>query len=108
MGELDTRQFLNISETLLPFASGRNLDLIGEIYGVYRLGQPTASVPASDRNFKFYVRRGTFGAIDKGRDIDVGPVYLPDPVTLKAGDDEVWFPANSSSPGNASNSTASA
>mgnify|MGYP000346385784 CR=1 FL=1 len=37
MGELDTRQFLNISETLLPFASDRNLDLIGEIYGVYRL-----------------------------------------------------------------------
>ena len=30
LGELDTRQFLNISETLLPFASGRNLDLIGE------------------------------------------------------------------------------
>ena len=118
LGELDTRQFLNISETLLPFASGMNLDLIGEIYGVYRLGQQIASVPAGDRNLRFYVRRDTFGHINKGKDIlipagveittinDSGPVYLTDPITLKAGDKEAWFSAKSTSPGNAANVTA--
>lgn len=118
LGELDTRQFLNISETLLPFATGRNLDLIGEIHGVYRLGQQTASVPAGDSNFKFHVRRGTFGDINKQQPIQIpagveittinnsGPVYLADPITLEVSDSEAFFSAKSTAPGNSANATA--
>ena len=34
---MELREFLNLSETLLPFATGANLDLIGEIFGVTRI-----------------------------------------------------------------------
>jgi len=46
--------------------SGDSLDLLGEIYGVPRLGQSSVQSDLADRNFEFYVRRGTFGNINGG------------------------------------------
>src|SRR5437879_4096115 len=65
----ENRQFLNLGETLLPFALGKNLDLIGEIHGVPRILKQTASTDVGDQNFRFYVRTGTFGSINQGKDI---------------------------------------
>jgi len=69
----------------------------------------------SDQNFKFYVRRGTFGDINGGNDIQVpsdiriftgdpnGPVYLADAATLAAGDSSQFFSARSLLSGSAGN-----
>jgi|HubBroStandDraft_4_1064222.scaffolds.fasta_scaffold775368_1 hypothetical protein len=37
LAELENRQFSNIAQSLLPFATDVSLDLLGEIYGVPRL-----------------------------------------------------------------------
>ena len=37
LADLEQRQFANIAQSLLPFATDTNLDLIGEIFGVSRL-----------------------------------------------------------------------
>jgi len=80
---MELREFLNLSETLLPFATAGNLDLIGEIYGVTRLGATTSAVGATDQNFHFYVRTGTFGDINGGlanlRQMLARPVLSPCP-----------------------------
>ena len=119
LGEMELREFLNLSETLLPFATAGNLDLIGEIFGVTRLGATTSSVGATDQNFRFYVRSGTFGDINSGQDIAIpdgvqiftasagGPVYLAYPVTLKATDSSAYFTVRSATPGSAGNAAAS-
>ena len=113
------REFLNLSQTLLPFATDTNLDLIGEIYGVTRIGASAAGVAASDQNFEFYVRTGTFGDINNGQDIVIpdgvsiytaspsGPVYLAYPVTLPAGAASAYFDARAGTPGSAGNAAAS-
>ena len=63
-----------------------------------RIGQSSVVADLSDRNFEFYVRRGTFGDINGGNDIEIpsdvristgdpnGAIYLTDPVTLAAPD----------------------
>ena len=85
---MEGRQFLNIAQSLLPFATDTSLDLIGEIFGVPRLNQQTASVDISEQNFSWYVRHGSFGSINSGKDIVIpsgvriytaaqsGPVYV--------------------------------
>lgn len=115
LGDLENRQFVNMGETLLPFATGTNLDVIGEIFGVPRLQQQTSSVGAGDQNFKFYVRSGTFGDINNGQNIvipagvriltaaDDGPVYLSDSVTLMADQSQAYFSARSLYSGSVSN-----
>ena len=115
MGELETRQFLSVSETLLPFAKGDSLDLIGQIFGVTRIQQADASVAAADGNFTFYVRRGTFGDLNRGQSIaspaDVristgdtaGPVFLTNPVTLASGASRQAFSARALNPGTGGN-----
>jgi uncharacterized phage protein gp47/JayE len=119
LGNMELREFLNLSETLLPFATNANLDLIGEIYGVTRLGATTASVSATDRNFEFYVRSGTFGDINNGQEILIpdgvqiftanpgGPVYLTYPVTLNAGDSSDYVTVRCAVPGSDGNAAAS-
>jgi uncharacterized phage protein gp47/JayE len=69
----------------------------------------------SDQNFEFYVRRGTFGDINNGNDIEIpqdtriftgdpnGPVYLADAMTLAAGDSQAFFSARSLLDGSAGN-----
>lgn len=115
LGELENRQFLNLGETLLPFATGSNLDVLGEIFGVARIQQQASSVAQGDQNFKFYVRAGTFGDINNGQSIvipdgvriltadDGGPVYLASPVTLQAGQSQAYFSAVSLYAGSVSN-----
>ncbi len=97
LGEMETRQFINLSETLLPYATGISLDMLGDIYGVDRLGRQDSQVDAADDNLRFYVRHGTFGDINNGQEIhlpagvritsaaDGGPVYLTEAARLAAG-----------------------
>ena len=80
-----------------------------------RIGQSSVVADLSDQNFKFYVRRGTFGDINGGNDIQVpsdiriftgdpnGPVYLADAATLAAGDSSQFFSARSLLSGSAGN-----
>ena len=53
LAELENRQFANIAQSLLPFATDTSLDLLGEIYGVTRLPQTSATVNIGDQNFEW-------------------------------------------------------
>jgi uncharacterized phage protein gp47/JayE len=119
LAELEGRQFSNIAQSLLPFATDTSLDLIGEIYGVPRLTQQTATVDIGDRNFEWYVRSGTFGSINSGQDIVIpsgvrlytaagvnGPVYIADAVTLPAAASSMPFSATALYSGAAGNGAA--
>jgi len=119
LAELENRQFLNIAQSLLPFATDTSLDLIGEIFGVARLTQQTASVDMGDQNFQWFVRNGTFGSINSGQDIVIpagvriytaagvnGPVYIADAVTLPAAASSMPFSATALYSGAAGNAAA--
>src|ERR1039458_9645530 len=69
MGTLEANAFINLVQTLLPYAAGDTLDFIGKIYNVTRIAQSDATVAQTDNNFQFYVRFGTFGSINNGADI---------------------------------------
>src|ERR1017187_4990036 len=72
IGEMETNEFLNLGETLIHYAAGENLDFIGEIFGVYRLGAQVAKIAQGDQNFRFYAAGGKkFGDINSGSDIIV-------------------------------------
>jgi uncharacterized phage protein gp47/JayE len=71
IGELEARQFINLTQTLLPYATDESLDFLGEIYGVARIPRTDAAVDASEGSFKFYVRTGTFGSINSGQSITI-------------------------------------
>ena len=116
----ETNEFLNLGETLIHYATGQNLDFIGEIFGVYRLGVQIASIAQNDANFKFYVAGGgTFGSINSGQAINIlagtqiltqaagGPIFLTDSsFTLNAGDTQQFFSAYSATPGASANAAA--
>jgi uncharacterized phage protein gp47/JayE len=116
LGEMETRQFINLSETLLPYATGISLDMLGDIYGVARLGRQDSQVDAADDNLRFYVRHGTFGDINNGQEIhlpagvritsaaDGGPVYLTEAARLAAGDSVQAVGVTSYYPGSSGNS----
>jgi uncharacterized phage protein gp47/JayE len=120
IGTMETNEFLNLGETLIHYATGENLDFIGEIFGVYRLGAQVASIAQGDTNFKFYAAGGkTFGDINSGSDITVpagtlimtaaqaGPLFLTDTLfTLHAADKEQFVSAYSASPGSSANAAA--
>jgi uncharacterized phage protein gp47/JayE len=111
LGELETREFVNLGETLLPYATGQNLDFLGEIFGVARLAEQAGSVGSTDQNFRFYVKTGTFADINNGQNIVVpanvrittadpnGPVFLSDPITLLAAQSQTYFSARSATTG---------
>jgi hypothetical protein len=111
IGRSEQAQFYNISQTLLPYATGDSLDAIGQIYGVTRIPRQDGQVMAQDQNFKFYVRSGSFGDINSGNDIyipagvriatldDDGPVYVTSPFLLLASDAMAYFTAKAVSPG---------
>ena len=103
----------------MPFATDTNLDLIGEIFGVPRLTQSTASVDIGDNNFEWYVRSGTFGDINSGQDIVIpsgiyiytaaginGPIYVAVAVTCPAAASSQPFSATSLYSGSAGNAPA--
>ena len=118
LAELESRQFQNIAQSLLPFATDTSLDLIGEIFGVPRLTAQNASVDISEQNFQWYVRNGTFGSINSGQDIIIpagvqiytaaqnGPVYVSSAVSLPAGSSAQSFSAASLYSGAAGNAPA--
>lgn len=121
MGGLESRSYAAIGQSLLPFATGDNLDFLGAVYGVPRLDGSTASSSASDGNFVFYVQSGTFGSINSGNSIIVpagtvlstssasGPTYTTDSaVTLPASMSSVAFSATSTSDGSSGNISARA
>ena len=120
IGEMETNEFLNLGETLIHYATGQNLDFLGEIFGVYRLGIQIASIAQGDTNFKFYVAGGgTFGSINSGQAITVpagtqistaatgGPLFLTDTVfTLQPDDTQQYFSAYAAVPGSSANAAA--
>ena len=55
---METNEFLNLGETLIHYATGENLDFIGEIFGVYRLGAQVASIAQGDKQLPVLCRRG--------------------------------------------------
>lgn len=119
MGELESRQFIAASQLLLPYATGNALDSLGVIYGVQRLQNSDAASPATDGNFEFYVRNGTFGSINNGNPVVIpagtriftqisnGPVYSVDvDTTLLPSVSSKSFSASSLSTGSAGNAAA--
>ena len=48
LGQSEQRQFQNLAHTLIPYATGGSLDLLGEIYGVPRLGQSSVQSDLAD------------------------------------------------------------
>jgi uncharacterized phage protein gp47/JayE len=118
MGQLETRQYLNLSQTLLPYATDDALDMLGEIYGVPRLTRQDATVYSTDNNFQFYVRTGTFGDINNGQDISIpanvqiypqgstNPAYVTQAVVLPAASSAVAFSAIPLLTGSAGNAPA--
>lgn len=117
---LEVGLFQNLAQTLLPYATGNNLDLLGQIFGIPRLPASDASVVSDDGNFEFFVNSGTFGAINNGQDIVVpagtilytaagnnGPAYqTSSAVTLPASSSSVFFDADALQPGSGGNSAA--
>jgi hypothetical protein len=107
LGTMETNEFLNLGQTLIHYATGQNLDFLGEIFGVYRLGQQIASVSQGDTNFRFYVAGGgKFGDINSGSDINLpagtlilspasnSPIFITDTAyTLKATDTQQYVDA---------------
>jgi uncharacterized phage protein gp47/JayE len=71
MGILDSGNYQNLAQTMLPYANEEALDNLGEFFGIPRMGQQDVSVPAGDNNFVFYVRVGTFGSINGGAPITI-------------------------------------
>lgn len=120
LGGLEGRAYSSIGQSLLPYATSDNLDFLGEIYGIPRLDAQTGNSPASDGNFVFYVKDGTFGSINSGNNIVVpagtaistndpnGPVYTTDfTVTLPASSSSQYVSATSVLDGSAGNVQAS-
>jgi len=66
LGILDANKANDLAQALLPYATGSNLDLICQIFGVPRLAAVDASSDASDGNFQFYVRGANSGSINPG------------------------------------------
>ena len=119
MGLSEARKYAALGQTLLPYATGDNLDFVGAIFGIPRLAAQTAASDASDFNFTFYVLSGTFGQINSGQSITVpagtaittalpnGPVYtLDSAVILPANSSSVSFSATSVQDGAAGNTAA--
>jgi uncharacterized phage protein gp47/JayE len=71
MSTLEANAFGNLSQALLPYATGTSLDFIGAIYGVTRIPASNSAVSSTDGTLTFYVQSGTFGSINNGNDIIV-------------------------------------
>jgi hypothetical protein len=116
IGGLESRSFAALGQTLLPYATGDNLDFIGEMFGVPRIQAQTGSSPVSDNNFVFYVQSGNFGNINSGNSITVpagtllstasayGPTYTTNnPILLPSSSNSVPFSATSTTDGSFGN-----
>lgn len=119
MGELESRQFVTVSQNILAYAVGSALDSLGDIYSIPRIQSSDASSPSTDGNFEFFVTSGTFGDINSGHDIIIpagtriftaannGPVYTVDiTTTLPASSSTVAISASSLTTGASGNTSA--
>jgi hypothetical protein len=59
LGILDKNKAGDLAQSLLSDATGTNLDLVCQIFGVTRLASVDASSEATEDNFQFYVLSGT-------------------------------------------------
>ncbi len=69
LGQMYRKFDLNIAQAFVVGAEGIYLDFLGDMVGLGRLGQETATVTSSERNQKFYVESGTFGDINNNSSI---------------------------------------
>lgn len=60
---------LNMVQAFLDGAEGQFLNLIGDMMGVQRLGETSATISSTDQNVRFYVDSGTFGDINGSNSI---------------------------------------
>lgn len=116
MGDLETRQFVAVSQNLLPYATDTALDALGAIFGIQRIAASDSSSPSSDGNFEFFVTTGTFGDVNSGNDIIIpagtriftaatnGPVYTVDiQTTLPNAQSSAFVSASSVTTGSSGN-----
>lgn len=108
---------LNFARAFLSGASGKYLDLLGEILGVPRLGTQLAQASATSAIQKFFVQSGTFGDINNGTSIAIpagtivssqsdanGITYkLTTGIILSSAASEQFVDVQAISPGEASN-----
>lgn len=110
----------NIGAGLLRKAQGVVLDYIGEIYGLSRLTEVKSEVLAAEQNFMLYTLNVNFGAINNGAAITIpvgelkfsnedsfgsdSIVYVnTEAITLSPTETQVFFSAQSLSPGEKAN-----
>lgn len=118
MGDLETRQFVTVSQNLIPYATDTALDALGAIFGITRLPASDSSSPSTDGNFEFFVNSGTFGDINSGNDIIIpagtriftaasnGPIYTVDiQTTLPKASSSAFVSASSLTTGSSGNAS---
>lgn len=62
---------INLAKAYLSTATGKFLDLFGDLFALPRLQSETAKVNATLKCAKFYVETGTFGDINNNNDISI-------------------------------------
>lgn len=71
MGRMWQQFDLNMVQAFLDGAEGQFLNFMGDMMGVERLGESSASISSNDQNVRFYVDSGTFGDINGGSSISI-------------------------------------
>jgi uncharacterized phage protein gp47/JayE len=71
LGRMWTQFDVNMVQSYLSGAEGKFLDYIGNMMGVERLGESTASISSADQIVKFYTDIGTFGDINGASSISI-------------------------------------
>ncbi len=117
LGQMGQKFDINVAQAFLAGAEGKYLEFIGDMMGVEKLGQETASVSSSERVIRFYVDSGTFGDINNGNSIllssgtsvgtaiaGTGVTYrIPYNIILSSSLSEVYVAAQAVQPGTRSN-----
>lgn len=107
----------NVALGFIDGSNGKYLDFIGQMLGLPRAGETTASISSADRLVRFYVDIGTFGTINSGSSIilpagtlvgtstaGTGIVYrVPFQTLLPSGSSESYVAVEALRPGTTSN-----
>lgn len=72
LSELYTALEANTAQAYISSAAGPFLDLIGELFGIFRFPEQAALVLETERNIRFYVNTGTLAAVLTTKVIPVG------------------------------------
>ena len=118
---IQARQFdVNTGQAFIRNANGQLLDFIGEVFGITRKAAKKPEVSKEEKNFYFYTLENTFGAINLNSDIVIPAgavkIYNTDSpgaqvvtyintsvIVLPAGEQRVYFSAESEGLGSAAN-----